>query len=134
MCQKEVYLSEADVMDILNNAQKVIPLGANKDQILSTNSKDSLGYRYTYEKHDVVDNIESIAYLGLNDDVIWPGNLVKGDRAHDFIYEPISVKRSPVTISISLESSSTGSSIVQDVSDPKLSTVRQGLFLLYANF
>ena len=129
MCQKEAYvLTEGDLMDVLIKAQKVIPLASDKDQIVESNSKDSTnGYRYTYEKHDVVDNIESISYLGLNDDVIWPGNLVKGDRAHDFIYEPISIDRAPVTLSISIESSSTGSSIVQEVTDPRLSTIRQGI-------
>lgn len=128
MCRKDYILTENDLMDVLLNAQKVIPLASDKNQIVSSSSKDSTnGYRYTYEKHDVVDNIESIAYLGLNDDVIWPGNLVKGDKAHDFIYEPISIDRAPVTLSISIESSSTGSSIVQEVTDPKLSTIRQGI-------
>ena len=127
-CQKDYVLTEDDLMDILINAQKVVPLASEKNQITESSSKDSTnGYRYTYEKHDVVDNIESIAYLGLNDDIIWPGNLVKGDRAHDFVYEPISVDRAPVTLSISIESSSTGASIVQEVADPKLSTVRQGI-------
>jgi len=126
-CKKEVFLSESDVMDVLQNAGKVSPLAAEKDEITETSTEVSGGYKYTYEKHDVVDNIESIVYLGLNDDIIWPGNLVKGDRAHDFIYEPISVDRAPTTLSISIESSSTGSSIVQEVKDPKLSTVRQGI-------
>ena len=94
MCKKDpVYLSENDVMDVLQNAEKVIPLASEKDEIIETSSEESGGYRYTYEKHDVVDNIESIVYLGLNDDVIWPGNLVKGDKAHDFIYEPIAIEK-----------------------------------------
>ncbi|MDX2414629.1 MAG: thiol-activated cytolysin family protein, partial [Bacteroidales bacterium] len=128
MCKKDlVFLSEDDVMDVLQNAEKVVPLAAEKDEITETTSSESDGYRYTYEKHDVVDNIESIVYLGLNDDIIWPGNLVKGNKAHDFIYEPISIDREPITISISLESSSTGTEISHEVNDPKLSTVRQGI-------
>jgi hypothetical protein len=127
-CKKDDSLTESDVKDVLLKAGKVTPKAADKDEIAGTTSKDSTnGFRYTYEKHDVVDNLESIVYLGLNDDVIWPGNLVKGEKAHDFIYEPISVKRAPLTLSISLESSSTGSSIVEQVYDPKLSTVRQGI-------
>ncbi|MBS3806192.1 MAG: thiol-activated cytolysin family protein [Bacteroidales bacterium] len=120
-------LKPKDVMSILEEAGKVSPLAAEKDEVVESSVEESGGFRYTYEKHDVVDNIESITYLGLNDDIIWPGNLVKGDRAHDFIYEPISVDRAPVTLSISLESSSTGSSIVQEVENPRLSTVRQGI-------
>jgi hypothetical protein len=130
MCEKDPLkdpLTEADIMSILQDAGKVVPVADDKDEIIESSSEESGGYRYTYEKHDVVDNLESIVYLGLNDDVIWPGNMVKGDRAHDFIYEPISIDRAPVTLSISLESSSTGSSIVQTVDDPKLSTIRQGI-------
>jgi hypothetical protein len=84
-------------------------------------------FKYVQEKHDVVDNIESVYYLGLNDDVIWPGNLIEGTRAHDFIYQPISVDRAPVTLSISLEGSSTGEGLVQVVENPRLSTMRQGI-------
>jgi len=131
MCKKEDPLmnaiTEADITSVLEDAGKVIPIDDDKDEIIESSTEESGGYRYTYEKHDVVDNLESIVYLGLNDDVIWPGNMVKGDRAHDFIYEPIFIDRAPVTLSVSLESSSTGSSIVQTVDDPKLSTIRQGI-------
>lgn len=131
MCQKEEApvdaLTNADIMGVLESAGKVVPVADNKDEIIETSSEENGGYRYTYEKHDVVDNLESIVYLGLNDDVIWPGNMVKGERAHDFIYEPISIDRAPVTLSISLESANTGSTIVQEVEDPKLSTIRQGI-------
>lgn len=130
-CKKEDpfanAISEEDIMAVLEAAGKVTPVAEEKDEIVETSTEEMGGFRYTYEKHDVVDNLESIVYLGLNDDIIWPGNMVKGDRAHDFIYEPISIDRAPVTLSISLESSSTGSSIVQDVDDPKLSTIRQGI-------
>ncbi len=112
---------------ILADAGKVVPLDMEKDEIVDIDTTIEGNYRYVNEKHDVVDNIESIAYLGLNDDVIWPGSLVKGDRAHDFVYEPISFPRAPVTLSISLEGAATGSSITHEVTDPKLSTVRQGI-------
>jgi len=118
---------EAAVEAILADAGKVVPLGIEKDDITQIDTTVEGNYRYINEKHDVVDNIESIAYLGLNDDVIWPGSLVKGDRAHDFVYEPISFPRAPITLSISLESSQSGNSITKTVDDPKLSTVRQGM-------
>jgi len=99
-----------------------------KHQITEGESYEEGDYRYTEEKHDVVDNIDNITYLGLNDDIIWPGNLVRGDRANDFVYEPIAVDRAPITLSISLEGSpAVGSSITHRVDDPKLSTVRQGI-------
>ena len=118
---------EAAIEAILADAGKVMPLAPEQDEVTDIDTTVQGNYRYINEKHDVVDNIESIAYLGLNDDVIWPGSLVKGDRAHDFVYEPISFPRAPVTLSISLESSSTGNSITKTVDDPKLSTVRQGI-------
>ena len=116
-----------DVSQVLEQAGMVEPLGAEKDEIIDTQTEEEGDYRYTYETHDVVDNIDSIVYLGLNDDIVWPGNLVRGDQIHNFVYEPINVDRAPVTLSISLESSSTGESITRDVSNPRLSTVRQGI-------
>jgi hypothetical protein len=109
------------------DAGKVIPSAADKDVITDTSSVDEGDYRYVYETHDVVDNVESIAYLGLNDDLVWPGNIVKGDKIESFVYEPIIVPRAPITLSVSLETSTTGESITKSVADPKLSTVRQGI-------
>jgi hypothetical protein len=105
-----------------------VPLSAEKDEIVSSEKKDEGDFRYTYEKHDVVDNIDNVVYLGLNDDVIWPGSLVEGNKAHDFVYVPISVERAPVTLSVSLEGSpATGGSITHVVDDPTLSSIRQGI-------
>lgn len=129
-CRKEdpeILVNPADLMELLALADKTEPLGDQKDEILETWTEDSGGYRYTYEKHDVIENLENVTYLGLNDDVIWPGSLVKGNRVHDFVYEPISVGRAPVTLSLNLESSSTGSSLYHEVAGPKLSTIRQGI-------
>lgn len=127
--EMEFTLEEkAEIERIIDDAGKVVPLSEEKDEIISSETEDKDNFRYTYEKHDVVDNIDSVAYLGLNDDVIWPGSLVEGTRAHDFVYVPISVDRAPLTLSISLEgSSATGVSIVNTVDDPKLSSIRQGI-------
>ncbi|MCB0552910.1 MAG: thiol-activated cytolysin family protein [Phaeodactylibacter sp.] len=128
-CHKEdniVLVNPTDILELLTQADKVDP-PAVKDEILSTWTEDKDGYRYTYEKHDVIENLENVTYLGLNDDVIWPGNLVKGNHVQDFVYEPISVDRAPITLSLNLESSSTGSSLYHEVTNPKLSTIRQGI-------
>jgi hypothetical protein len=118
----------AEIEGIVSEAGKVVPLSDERDEIVSSETEDEGDFRYTYEKHDVVDNIDSVVYLGLNDDVIWPGNLVEGNHAHDFVYVPISVDRAPVTLSISLEGSpATGESITHTVDNPKLSTIRQGI-------
>ena len=118
----------AAIEEIADDAGKVVPLAEEKDEIIDSTTEDKGDFRYTYEKHDVVDNIDSVVYLGLNDDVIWPGSLVEGAHAHDFVYVPISVERAPVTLSISLEGSpATGGSLVQTVEDPKLSNIRQGI-------
>ena len=119
---------EAAIEEIVSEAGRVVPLSEEKDEIISSETEDEGDFRYTYEKHDVVDNIDSVVYLGLNDDVIWPGCLVEGTHAHDFVYVPISIDRAPVTLSVSLEGSpATGESIVNTVEDPKLSTIRQGI-------
>ncbi|MHB8962573.1 MAG: thiol-activated cytolysin family protein, partial [Saccharofermentanales bacterium] len=119
---------KSTIISLLNVAGKVVPLGTEKDEIVGQPTTEEKGdFRYTYEKHDVVDNVDSIVYLGLNDDVIWPGSLVKGTQAQDFVYVPISVDRAPITLSISLEGATTGTSITKVVNDPRLSTVRQGI-------
>jgi len=116
-----------EIDQILEDAGKLAPLGAEQDEVIDTWSEEDGGYRYTYEVHDVVDNIEGVAFLGLNDDVIWPGALIRGNQAHQFVYVPITVARGPITLSVSLEGSSTGGDITRVVADPHLSTVRQGI-------
>ncbi|MFC1914211.1 thiol-activated cytolysin family protein [Chloroflexota bacterium] len=119
---------EEAINRIVSEAGKVVPAAKEKNEVTIEKEEIKDDIKYVYEKHDVVDNIDSIVYLGLNDDIIWPGNLVKGTRAYDFIYDPISVNRAPVTFSISLESSTgTGSSITQTVDNPMLSSIRQGI-------
>lgn len=119
--------SRDDIQAVFDAGGDLNPLAADKDEITSKTTQDEGDYRVTYETHDVVDNIESIAYLGVNDDVVWPGSLIKGDQAHNFVYKPIVISRAPVTLSISLETSSTGEGITQKVNNPSLSRVRQGI-------
>lgn len=120
-------VEELTLAEVMVEAGKVEVLAPESHTVSEDSTVEEGDYEVTYEKHDVVDNIESIVYLGLNDDIVWPGNVVKGDRAHDFIYEPIAVPRGPITLSLSLETASTGSSISRTVDDPRLSTVRQGI-------
>jgi thiol-activated cytolysin len=105
-----------------------VPLGSTKDEIVETWDSTDGGYRFTFEKHDAIKNMENVAYLGLNDDVIWPGSMVRGDRAYDWIYEPISIARAPITLSLSLEGAGFGASTVVD--NPTLSSVRNGVATL----
>jgi hypothetical protein len=127
-CGDDVTDVEGDTLEeVLAAAGRVEVLAPASHTITQDSVVDEGDYRVTYEKHDVVDNIESIVYLGLNDDIVWPGNLVKGDKAHDFVYEPIAVPRGPITLSLSLETATTGPSITRSVADPRLSTVRQGI-------
>lgn len=117
----------AEIAQILEEAGLLAPLAEEQDEVTDTWTEESGGYRYTYEVHDVVDNIESIAFLGLNDDVIWPGSLIRGNQAHQFVYVPVTVARAPITLSVSLEGSSTSGDLTIVVADPRLSTVRQGI-------
>ncbi|MEL7231065.1 MAG: thiol-activated cytolysin family protein [Pseudomonadota bacterium] len=89
---------------------------------------------YDYETFSETDNITSVLNLGLNDDVIWPGNMIRGDKIHRFVYNPIKVSREPITISVSLEGSpSTNGPLSTVIENPQLSTVRQGLSTLMSN-
>lgn len=119
--------SDDELRHILDEAGMVVPLGEEHDTIVETTEEEEDGFRYTYETHDAIDNLESVMYLGLNDDIIWPGNIVRGDQAHQFVYEPIAVPRGPLTLSISLESSSIGGDLHEEVAEPNLHNIRQGI-------
>ncbi len=116
-----------DFHAVMDEAGKVVPLAPESYDTYTTTEEEDGGFRYTYEQHDAIENLEGVAYLGMNDDVIWPGSLVRGDRAHDFVYEPISAPRGPVVLSLSLESANIGGDLHQTVSSPALHTVRQGI-------
>jgi len=92
---------------ILATAGSVSTLGDARDEI-TTDSEVDGDYRYTYEHHDAIENLENITCLGLNDDVIYPGSLVRGDLAYSYVYSPIVVPRAPITLSISLEGAGSG--------------------------
>lgn len=125
----ESLTDKAEIIKIITDAGKIIaPEELKVDDTPQNATSEDGKTQYVDTTYHVKDNIDSILYLGLNDDIIWPANLVKGKEADKFVYEPITVARAPVTLSLSLESSlSTGPSITQVVDDPKLSTIRQGI-------
>lgn len=121
-------LNPTDASQVVHQAGKLEPLAQDHDAITGTVSRDEGAFRYITETHDASKNIQEITYLGLNDDVVWTGNLIKGAKVHQFVYEPVvGVARNPVTLSINLEGSGSGSVLSQTVADPKLSTIRQGI-------
>jgi thiol-activated cytolysin len=123
---------EAEILEAVSRAGKVVPLGPELDRVIDAQTVDEGDYRVTYEQHDALRNLENVVYLGLNDDLIWPGALVKGTHAHDFVFEPVAVPRGPITLSVSLEGTGTSGPLSVTVADPRLSTVRQGISSLVA--
>jgi hypothetical protein len=111
---------------ILAAAGSVPTLGDARDDITSDSEVEG-DYRYTYEHHDAIENLENITCLGLNDDVIYPGSLVRGDLAYSYVYSPIVVPRAPITLSISLEGAGSGLDLDEVVDAPELASVRQGI-------
>jgi hypothetical protein len=109
-------------------ASKLEPL-EQLNEVEVIDEREEGKYRYIQEKHNVIENKESVLYLGLNDDVLFPGALIQGRGVYDFVYTPIIVKRNPITLSMSLETvPSTGDTIKLTVEDPSsLSSVRQGI-------
>lgn len=119
-------LAPSTIDAVLQAAGKVSTLGADQDEVTSSSEIDG-EYRYYYETHDAIENLENVTCLGLNDDVIWPGSLVRGEHAYSYVYEPIIIPRAPVTLSISLEGTGSGATLSEVVGAPSLSTVRQGI-------
>jgi hypothetical protein len=101
-----------------------------RDQVTPAGTAEAGDYRYAYEVHDVVDNIQDLTYLGLNDDVLWPGNLIRGAGVPQFVYDPIMVPRAPLTISLSVEGAGCATELSTQVANPALSTMRQAISTL----
>ena len=118
-----------DLDAVLTAAGKVVPPEEERDDITKTEEVRD-GARYISETHDAVEHLDSVVYLGLNDDVIWPGSMVRGDQAQSYTYVPISAPRAPITLSISLEGTGLTGSLSEEVADPTLSKVRQGISAL----
>jgi hypothetical protein len=114
------------ISSIVNNAGKVTPLASDENTTENETTTDEV-YEYFIEKHHIVDNIDSIYYLGLNDDIIWPGSLLRGDTIHDFLYTPIIIPRAPLWISVNLETVSCAGNLAKQVSDPNLHNMRNGV-------
>jgi hypothetical protein len=117
-----------NLMSIIEAASRLEPV-ESKNSTEVVEDREEGGYRYVQEKHNVIKNRESVLYLGLNDDVLFPGALIQGKDAADFVYPPIIAARTPITLSLSLEGvPSAGESIMLTVDDPsRLSNVRQGM-------
>jgi hypothetical protein len=110
---------------ILESAGSLPTLGDARDDITSTaRSTATIAH---LQHHDAIENLENITCLGLNDDVIYPGSLVRGDLAYSYVYSPIVVPRAPITLSISLEGAGSGLDLDEVVDAPELASVRQGI-------
>ena len=121
-------LDPTEIGQVIEQAGMIDPLSTDKDVITDTQTRDEGAFRYVTEVHDAAKNIQEVTYLGLNDDVIWTGNIIKGNKLHQFVYEPVvGVVRNPVTLSINLEGSGSGAAIIETVNDPSLGNVRTGI-------
>ena len=120
--------SADSLMPIIEAAAQLQPKApVNSVEVVDTQVKGD--YQYIQEKHNVIANRESVLFLGQNDDVLFPGAIIRGNGIYDFVYHPIIAARAPIILSISLEGvPTTGESIVVTVDDPsRLSNVRQGV-------
>jgi len=81
-------------------------------------------YEVSYEKVVATSSYDELSSFGANNDIFFPGALIDFETMN-----PIQAKRNPITISMSLETSTnTGSgSLAVTIQDPKLSTVRDAI-------
>ena len=120
--------TSANLLPIIKAAsqlEELVPV--NEMKVVSTREEGD--YKYVEEQHNVIENRESVLYLGQNDDVLYPGAIIQGRQVYQFVYSPVIVARTPITLSLPLEGvPSTGDSIKITVDDPsRLSNVRQGI-------
>ncbi|MDR3263823.1 MAG: thiol-activated cytolysin family protein [Clostridiales bacterium] len=88
------------------------------------------GYTVEYKKVTAKTSYEDIANFGLNDDIFWPGAMVKigvaGTSKQDNI-APINLKRAPMTLSMNVEGATGITYAPQTVQNPSLSSVRSAI-------
>ena len=83
--------------------------------------------RFVPTLHHEARNVKDILDLGINESLIWPGQLIYGNGVSSFFYDDIQVPRGPVTISLNLEGTQGNDNLAKTISDPKLSTLRNGI-------
>ncbi len=113
---------------VLDEAGKVAPPPAERSEVTEEQGPVVGNFRTVTEVHDDSNNITDITNLGLNDAVIYPGAIVRGDQIYSYVYEPISVPRAPVTLSSTLLGAPGEPSVSEVVGNPgQVSAVRQGI-------
>jgi len=105
-------------------------LGAVADAItetpLSNETFDGIPYEVKNVKEDK--GVEDIRLMGYADDVLWPGALFNGNGLNNCQFNPIILPRNPLTLSINLDQSQDVTSpLSETVSEPKLSSMRDGM-------
>jgi hypothetical protein len=124
---------KASIKSIVTGSGILEKLGDDEDTTTTetvTQTIDGEDYWLDVENHYKVQNQTDLLYLGSNDDVIWPGALIEGDQAHDFVYTPITIPRAPLMLSVNLENVSCAGELTQEVIDPNLANMREGIRLL----
>lgn len=91
------------------------------------NSNDGK-FAYDYQTVKETKQFTEVLNLGLNDDVMWAGNVLNGAKIQKFVYEPVNLPRAPLTISASIEGrSGNRGELRETIENPSLSGVRQGI-------
>lgn len=107
-----------------------VPLTEEEIQINDLYIVSDEDYEVSYEKVTATTSYQDLMSFGANNDIYYPGALI------DFTdMNPIQTDRNPIDISISLETATnTGvGSLTQNISDPKLSTIREGIRTLVSD-
>ena len=113
----------ADLSDFDQPAEVGEPELLNEDPPERDSDDASLECYTTYFRH--APGFNEMLALDPTTDVIFPGAILKGESIPTGEYIPIVANRAPITLSASLTNIS-GSPVVE-VTDPKLSTVRDGI-------
>lgn len=87
-------------------------------------------YDVTYEKVTATSSYDNICTMGVNNDILYPGALVDMTEGS---YRPITIERSPVTISANLETVQGIDEPIFTTVDPSLSSVRTGIQQIVSN-
>ena len=120
-------LTATDITQAVQLAGKSQPLGPDKDVIIATEVFDQDGFRNVVQTHDAARNVQDVACVSFDGNLIWPGNLLKGATLHQFAFAPVTgVTRDAVHLSIRPENSTTAPDFMP-IESPDLTTVSRGI-------
>jgi hypothetical protein len=112
---------------LVDRAGTMQPPSETVDTIKDKTREMKKNKKYIYEKHEANNKTMSVLELGLSDNILWPGALIRGDKLANYVYEPIVASRQPITISLTGETVKGAGDLYLKVKSPSRAGLSQSI-------